>query len=578
MAISFEIALVAMNGKKDSPLKGDYSILSCSVTCAVNKLPRARVVIQEKEAHLGKFEVATAAELKLGTPLGIKLTNVQDLSPLLLFQGVVEKMTLVESSAGPSVELELCHAALRMTKQCNTRVFKEGSSDLSAVKELLDAWGKDGGNPVLESLPPDLPTTVFKNLVQHEVTDWDFICWRASVNGRLVTFTENKLEVFSPALGGTKAVVQLGESPVLDYEIKVDGSQYLESITNIDQDVSAVPTAVKKAKSVKAGLVPTSVKAGGLGKAMGTQALEFLQPIPGEKPETDMYGLAVHARAELSLVRGKVKLFGDAKLAPLTPGQVIQMKQFGLLKADAVMISSIHHRFGSQGWTVEIEFGLDAAWYAEQRQLQTTPALGLLPAVSGLQLAEVLDTQKVPDADGRILVQPLTQNEPKVGAKKAMKGTVLARLMSFYAGEKRGAWFRPEKGDLVVLGFLNDDPRHPVILGSVYRNNQNLPLEVEATNKLKGLLFDEKMGLTYDSVGKVITLSTQVDGALQTILLDHTNNQIAIQHTDDHSIVLSNDGIVVNTKGDLKITATGELSLSSEKKVDIKGPEINLLN
>ena len=51
-------------------------------------------------------------------------------------------------------------------------------------------------------------------------------------------------------------------------------------------------------------------------------------------------------------------------------------------------------------------------------------------------------------------------------------GTTLATLD---AGKERGTFFRPEIGDEVVVGFLNDDPRHPVILGMCHSSAKPAP-------------------------------------------------------------------------------------------------------
>ena len=43
-----------------------------------------------------------------------------------------------------------------------------------------------------------------------------------------------------------------------------------------------------------------------------------------------------------------------------------------------------------------------------------------------------------------------------------------ARLVSPGAGHERGNFFRPERGDEVVVGFEHDDPRRPYVFGGVW--------------------------------------------------------------------------------------------------------------
>jgi uncharacterized protein involved in type VI secretion and phage assembly len=51
-----------------------------------------------------------------------------------------------------------------------------------------------------------------------------------------------------------------------------------------------------------------------------------------------------------------------------------------------------------------------------------------------------------------------------------------ARLVSPMAGAGRGAFFRPQPGDEVLVGFELGDPRRPYIIGSLW-NTKDLPPE-----------------------------------------------------------------------------------------------------
>lgn len=582
MSRKFEITLFALKGGKESPLKGAFSLLDCSVSHAVNRLPRAVITLLEMKANSNEFMIATSKELKVGGVLVIKVTYIKS-TPVKLITGVIEKQTLQSDYSGTKVYLELRHPAIRMTRQVNTRVFPPKSSDFSVIKALLGDWGKDNVKPKIASATPDLPKVPYDNLVQYESTDWDFICWRAAVNGRLVTVAKNgMIEVMIPALGAPALTLSIDENEILEYEITTDGTAFTASANSIGLDVKPTKTTVKKQPVKGPKMSDRSAIAPDLAKMVGGDGVDSFQSIPGDGKEAKTFTEAQLLRADLSLVQGRISVFGDAKLAALFPGQTIKVKKLGTLAGTEVLVSAVSHRLGDAGWIVDLHFGLEKTLYQEQRQLLPNPAMGLLPPVSGLQLAEVLDTKEAPDEDARILVQAVAQNEPKIGAKAAVKTTFLARMLAFYAGEKRGAWFRPEKGDLVLLGFLNDDPRQPIILGSLYRSKNSIPalLKSDPKNMLKGLLFDEDMGITYDSVNKVISLSTKVQGELQSITLDHGKGEgsVTIDHAGKHTITLTNKGIEIKTSGDLITNADGNISLTAKGKVEITGKEINLKN
>ena len=64
---------------------------------------------------------------------------------------------------------------------------------------------------------------------------------------------------------------------------------------------------------------------------------------------------------------------------------------------------------------------------------------------------------------------------PSLTTSKAMG--VWARMAHVYATEDCGFVFYPEVGDEVVLGFFDDDPTYPVILGSLYSSKRKITTE-----------------------------------------------------------------------------------------------------
>ena len=108
---------------------------------------------------------------------------------------------------------------------------------------------------------------------------------------------------------------------------------------------------------------------------------------------------------------------------------------------------------------------------------QREVAAGVLPAVDGLQIGVVLKLDADPAGEYRIQVN--------VPVLEAQTEGVWARLLSFYASNGFGQYCVPEVGDEVILGYLNNDPCYPVILGSVYSSKQKPAYEHSAENNLK---------------------------------------------------------------------------------------------
>ena len=69
---------------------------------------------------------------------------------------------------------------------------------------------------------------------------------------------------------------------------------------------------------------------------------------------------------------------------------------------------------------------------------------------------------------------------------------------SFYASNQFGAVFYPEVNDEVILGFMNSDPRYPVIVGSVYSKLLPPPYPPATGNDIKGIKTRGKIEMTFD--------------------------------------------------------------------------------
>lgn len=83
-----------------------------------------------------------------------------------------------------------------------------------------------------------------------------------------------------------------------------------------------------------------------------------------------------------------------------------------------------------------------------------------------------------------------------------------ARLSTLYATNGSGSFWLPEPNDEVLVGFVNNNPANPVILGSIYGEKHKPPYEYEAENNKKALVTRQKMRIEFDEEKKIITVST----------------------------------------------------------------------
>ena len=94
----------------------------------------------------------------------------------------------------------------------------------------------------------------------------------------------------------------------------------------------------------------------------------------------------------------------------------------------------------------------------------------------GLQIGKVIQLKDndSPDRDFRIKVQ--------IPGIHASDEGVWARLANLQAGNQRGAVFLPELEDEVIVGYIGQDSREPVILGALYSETNPPPFENDDNN------------------------------------------------------------------------------------------------
>lgn len=135
-----------------------------------------------------------------------------------------------------------------------------------------------------------------------------------------------------------------------------------------------------------------------------------------------------------------------------------------------------------------------------------------------------------PDKQGRVKVQ-LPWLKEDVESR-------WARLVTFMAGGDRGAVFRPEVGDEVLLVFEHGDLRFPYVLGGLWNGKDAMPSE-------RG-----------DDAGNDVRLIKSRSG--HTIVFDDSSGseKITVSDQSGNTIELSSDGVVVKSKA-IKVGSSG---------------------
>lgn len=211
------------------------------------------------------------------------------------------------------------------------------------------------------------------------------------------------------------------------------------------------------------------------------------------------------------------------------------------------LIRGIRHSITSGEWYTDLQFGLNM----DDDQQSDFSAVN--PDSRGLLIGTVLQIDSDPQSNERVLV-----NIPTL---KSSEG-IWARVLTLDAGEDRGWVFWPEVDDEVILGFLQDDPNYPVILGKLHSTKHNSPYPAESENAKKGYKSRSGMELIFDDKEKSIMLKSPHGNIMK---LSDEDEGLVVTDQHDNAIILHKEGIILTSSKDLVVKAKGEVKISGQK-------------
>ena len=535
---------VKVDGKQ---IDETIAVQSISTWWSVNKVPKAELVLFDGSAAQRDFPLSNAKTFLPGNRLEVA-AGYLDQKEEAIFDGVIARQGIrIDREQGSKLVVEATDEAIQMTLERRNALF-EKIKDSDLIGKLIT---NNGLKKKVEST-----TGEHAEIVQYYASDWDLMMTRAQMNGFVVVVDAGTVEVGKPDTSQTAALkVEYGES-VFDLEAEMDAATQFASsaIKSYSWDPSAqkVVEAGPGSVSVKE---PGNVSSAELAKVFNVK--KFTQQSGGslEKTSLQEWSSAELLLSKLSKIRGNVTFQGSA-LARV--GKTIELAGLGQRFNGVAYVSGVHQSIRDGVWTSSVDFGLSPRWFAaEAPDIAAPDASGQLPPIKGLQTGVVKKIAKDPDGEFRVQVNlPLLEKSLDVWA----------RLGSFYASKKVGAVFYPEVGDEVVVGFMNEDPRYPVILGSVYSKKLDPPYPPDDKNKIKAIVTKNKLELVFDDQDKIVTIKTP---AQQTVTLDDKKGEVSIQDKNKNKVMLSKSGVTVDSGSNLKMTAKGNVTISANGNLSL---------
>ncbi len=546
-----------------------YLIRSIKTNNEINRIPTATLVISDGNPATEDFPVSESTDFEPGKEIEIKVGYEGKNESI--FKGIVIKHSVsFDESGAPELEVIVKDKALKMTVARKNAYFKD-KLDSDMMSSLISDAGL--------TADVEATTITYPMIVQHYTTDWDFLLSRADVNGYLVIVNDGTVSVKKPETSG---------SAVLEVTYGMDLTEFKGEL-NADTQLSAVGAKAwdhsTQALVEGTGSTPSlnsqgNITSSTMADVLGVTDFEFQSAADVDADSLKAWSDAQLLKSWMNKITGHA-VFQGSELAK--PGVLITFAGVGDRFNGDAYISGVEHQVDNGNWRTRVTMGANTDWHIKKPDVVAPITSGLVPGINGLMIGKVKQLEEDPDSEFRILVKIPTMQDDTNG--------IWARLSTFYATNGAGTFFVPEVDDEVVVGFLNNDPRFPIVIGSLYSSQLKPGKDVDGTdyamtadNFTKAFLTKGQNKIEFNDDKKIITITTpgknkivfDDDDESITLLDQHENkvytntDGILLKDKNDNKITMDSGGIELNTPKDLKLVATGNIDIQSTGNTSIK--------
>jgi len=544
--------LIQIDGKT---LDATYQVMSISIMKEVNRIPVARIVVRDGDAAQQNFELSNTDTFipgkKIVISLGFDGNNNQ------AFKGIITRQSIkVKENGNTELSVECRDEAVKMTLGRHSRYY-ENILDSELFDTLI------GRYPGLNGNIPKKTKLKHKQIVQHHITDWDLLLLRSEANGMLVNVKDGTIDIGQPDTS-TNPVAQITYGfSVIEFEAEMDARDQWKKVEAHSWDYAGQQLFNADTTEASAFTQPGNLAGSTLAAAVSPDVYEMHHSGYLLEQELQDWVDGLMIRSRLSKTRGRARVTG---FSGIRPGDMVKLSGVGDRFNGNTYVTAVRQDVTAGSWDTQIQFGLDPERYAETfANINDPQAAGLIGAVHGLQIGVVVQLESDPDGEFRILVKvPVIDNNAQ---------GLWTRVASLDAGGSRGAFFMPEIGDEVIVGFINDDPRHAVMLGMLHSSAKQAPITPRNANNEKGFTTRSKMRVHFNDQTNTITIDTPAGNSIQ---LDEQGTKVEIIDQNSNKITMDSSGITVNSPLNVTVKAGADLSLSAGASLSISAASISV--
>ncbi len=525
---------VKVNGE---PLPGIYKVKWIDIFKALNKVSHAEITILDGDPTGQEFALSNEDLLIPGNEIEVfgGYSNEED----LIFKGVIVNQKISMKKEGDSIVCIHCKdASYKMTLVRRSNYYKELSNS-QLIEELV---GRYSGLSTLAE-----PTqTIFPEIVQYQVSDWDLMVSRAEKSSMVCLASDGEIKVFKPSISQTPITTLTYGRNMFDFNMEMDARLQYGDIKASSWDLGDQAPLVAEISDVD---IPPHGNISGpeLASVSESPSLELKHSGRLSQEQLDSWAESQMIKSRFSRIRGTVQFQGTAEIRP---GDLVELDGLGDRFNGTSFVSGVRHSLGKGDWVTSVQVGLDPNWHQQNFPVDPMPGSGLNTSITGLQIGVVTQIEGDPDSEERILVRlPLISSE---------EDGIWSRIATLEAGENRGFVFRPEIGDEVIVGFIEGDPHQAIVLGGLHSSNKPSPIEAKDDNHIKGWVTRSEMKVTFNDEDISLTIETPNGNKIE---LSDKDGSIAIKDENGNSITLNSDGIALESAKDIILKALNDVSI-----------------
>lgn len=529
----------------------------------INKLSRARIQILGGDYTKNTFNESENKIFDPGNEVEIKFGYDQKLT--VIFEGIILKHSIsikegfIKKKSNSLLVIDCVDKAVMLKNSFTTKVFREKADD-QIINSLINN---------IPGLSCKIDSTNYQHSVlpKYNINDWNFILQRSKLNGLLVLNSNNKVVIKDPSVSNISPKVTVNNGTgTINFEAHLDSNNQFNSITLGSQDTYNDETFLKVGTNQNGVVTNELNSAKEISKKSSPDDLEINIPYDVDSNELKVLADSLTKISRLQRISGSVKFKG---VLDIDLDTVIALSGFGNRFDGNVYVSHVSHEIEEGKIFTEVEFGLREDFFNQNVIFDKKK---LTNNITGLYIGQVIQIDNDPENQNRIKVQIPALNDVGDG--------IWAKLTHFYTGENNGIFFIPETGTQVVISFIANDSRNPVILGCLYTNSKKPYESINENNNLKCFMTKSNLKIEFKEDEKEISISTPSGNK---IFLNEENKEISIQDQNNNSIKTSSSGIDIqsgkniniSSGGTIKISAKGKFNISSNADVDIKGLNIS---